>query len=497
MADIDGMVCYARLSQSLRRLVTSPVDELNRAQFWLRYAIDLVRHCTQELHQDRAAQMAAALTYYTLFSLLPTAVVVLVVLHSFVGESDREQFKKSAVNWMVEWIDSGQPAVAPVPADSDQPMTPPEITTIKQREYEQVRHQINERFQEQIDKLSKVNFGSIGVVGVLVLIYGATTLLATVERSFNTIFGTNRARPWYIRLPLYYTVITLGPLVLLVGQWLQREFLRLVSSGQSESWAAALASTLWPLLAAWIVLALMYTLVPNTSVRIRTAMIGSFVAAVLWVIAIELLTGYMGQTATTTFYGAVYGALALLPLFLLWLWLTWLIILFGLELSYTLQTLRGRQLREEQDRTQVQFVGDPLWVVPVMTRISQAFVAGKTVSGQALADELNLPVRAVQHLSDCLESEGLIHEVERNHQPVTGYTLAVPPENIPIAKLLGLGRRMTQNLHRGTSSPGWDMVDRLIMTHKKAVVDMSLAGLLKQTLDSQSSDAESKQEDRK
>lgn len=474
------------LRQSLRRLIASPIGELGRGRLALRYAVDLVRYSSHQLHKDRASQTAAALTYHMLFSLLPMIVLMLVVLHLFVSDTQRAHFKESAVQYMVDkWIGGGQPAqqAGEVPGDAQATsgQAAGRSTGDENRlEYEEARAKFGLWIQQDVlDKLERVNFGSIGVIGVIMFIFAATNLLTTVERSFNAIYGTNHSRPWYMRLTLYYSVITFSPIVLLAGQWMQVRFQGLLDeSGSWTNWLAAPMSAMFPMVTTWLVLCAMYKLIPTTKVDLRAATIGSFIAAALWFIAIELLRMYVARAATSTFYGALYGALALLPLFLLWMWVTWLIILFGLELTYTLQTLRGRQEMEEQARREAMVVGDPMWLVPMMSRIGRAFAAGQPITGSDLADTLHLPLRSVTQLGEHLEAAGLVHRVESAGHTDGGFSLALPPDRIHIAQLLELGRVLTVGGQAQRRGPDWAVLDQLAQVQQQAAAQMTLQQVL-------------------
>ena len=471
-------------TQYVRRLITQPVGELNRAQRFLRFAMELARHCTRQLRKDRAGTMAAALTYHTLFSLLPTIVLVLVALNAFVGPDERAKFKESAVNYVVDAMKSQaseDEKVAPPKSDdgdakAEAPIDGSDSDALalsdKQIEFEEVRQQLNQQFQSTLDSLEQISFGSIGLVGVLVFIYGATGLLATVERSFNVVYGVNSARPWYYRLPLYYTTITLGPIVLLAGQWMQATFLGFLESGNLTNWSVRPAVVAAPLVTTWLVIFLMYALLPKTSVAKRAAAIGSLVAAVMLVGSRELFRLYVGQAAVTT----LYGALALLPLFLLLLWVMWVIVLFGLELTYTLQAMKGRKFDAIESKTQAQ-TGNPQWLIPIMAQIGKSFSSGEPIGRDELADRLHLPVVAVTDLGSRLEEAGLIYQVERKGSEEKGLALAKPAEAISIASLIELGQAMSSR-DTGTNSAGWAYVEKLNDAQIKAAADTTLASLL-------------------
>jgi len=82
------------LNQSFRRLITAPIEELSRGKRSLRYTLDLARHCYIKLGKDRATETAAALTYHTLFSLLPTVVLMLVLFSAFKGLDEYFAFSR-------------------------------------------------------------------------------------------------------------------------------------------------------------------------------------------------------------------------------------------------------------------------------------------------------------------------------------------------------------------------------------------------------------------
>ena len=98
---VETMWKLNRLIPSLRRWMRKPERDLSDRERSLRWWIDLARHCTIELRRDRASTMAAALTYHTIFSLMPTLVLSLVVMHSFVGPKDMAEFKEGIVNWIL------------------------------------------------------------------------------------------------------------------------------------------------------------------------------------------------------------------------------------------------------------------------------------------------------------------------------------------------------------------------------------------------------------
>ncbi|MEM7577373.1 MAG: YhjD/YihY/BrkB family envelope integrity protein [Planctomycetota bacterium] len=429
-----------QLQHQLRSLLDADNEDLPRSQRALLYSIELGRFAAAKLKQDRAPQMAAALTYHTLFSMLPTLVLTLVVAQAFVSDEQLNELKDQTVGWVVDRLNTDDQATPGDPELALPDVGPPSPTQQRvqerQIEYRATAEKLDEQLSGWLDQLQQVNFGSIGVVGVLIFIYGATGLLATIESSFNRILRADENRSWYLRLPLYYTTLTLAPVVLLAGQWAQRRFLDIVSNSVSAvAWIAGPLAVLSPLLTAWLVLLLAYRLLPNASIGLRPAAIGSFVAALGLGLAVEGFSLYATNTASTN----LYGALALLPLFLLLLWIIWQIVLFGLEIASIIQLApdpADRKKRRDADRDDALRVLDPRLIIPALVHFAHAFRNGQPITPQQLTEALRLPSGAARALIDTLLGAGHIHPVQRDDESPARFALHRAPESIPLTDLL-------------------------------------------------------------
>ncbi|MEM8782339.1 MAG: YhjD/YihY/BrkB family envelope integrity protein [Planctomycetota bacterium] len=435
-----------QLQHTIRDLTDADNEHLPRTQRALLYAIELGRFAAAKLKQDRAPQMAAALTYHTLFSLLPTLVLTLVVASAFVSEQQLNDLKDQTVSWAVKWLDTN-PDDAPggnARLPDVGPLSPAQqLIQQRQTEYANTAEKLDDQLSTWLDQLQEVDFRSIGVVGVLIFLYGATALLATIESSFNRILRADENRPWYLRFPLYYTTLTLAPVVLLAGQWAQNRFLELIkTSGALVAWLAGPFVFLSPLLTAWIVLLLAFMLLPNTTLRLRAAAVGSFVAALAMGIAVEAFSFYATNTASTS----LYGALALLPLFLLLLWIVWQIVLFGLEIASIIQFAPDpaeRRKRRQQDADQALRVIDPRLIVPALVRFAQAFRDGEALTARRLNEALRLPPGAERPLLSALLDAGHVHRVQADgDESDPRFALHRAPETVALTELLDTARRL-------------------------------------------------------
>jgi membrane protein len=444
---VDPLV---RLQRYLEWLIAHPVAELSRAQRWLRFAVDLTRHCSRDLRENDAGQMAAALTYRTIFGLVPLLMVSMLAFRLF-GDMDAaaRQLQAAAYAFFNYQVDPARPEAMAFKAALD------------------------ERLFDIMKAVGGLSFEAIGAVGALLLIWAALGLLISFEDAANRIYRAPQGRRWITRIGVYWTVLTLGPILLLLvlyaaEYWLGRaEALPLVGPlfaflGQKGS-----------LFGSFLALTLLYKLLPNTLVRWRPAATGAFVAAVLWDASKWAFGLYVSRALP---YLKLYGAIGLIPLFLFWLYLNWLIVLFGLEVAFTLQGMRGRVF-ERKDPRGALTAADPQWLLPVIAAIARGFTKGEVLGRQALAEELDLRLESVAELVSRLEAEGLVHQVPRRGSEDVGLTLALPPDRIPLARIADLASRFTLGT-RPRAGVGWDALASIHATARAAAGERTIADLL-------------------
>jgi membrane protein len=443
---VDPLV---RLQSYLEWLITHPVAELNRAQRFLRFAVDLVRHCSRELRANDASQVAAALTYRTIFGLVPLLMVSMLAFRLFGDmETAARHLQSAAYAFFNYEVDPGRP----------------EATAFKLA--------LDERLLDLMRSVSELSFEAIGAVGALLLIWAALGLLFSLENAANRIYRAPRGRGWPARVGIYWTVLTLGPILLLVVLYAAEYWL-----GHAEGLPVvgpffALLSEFGSLFGGFLALTLLYKLMPNTHVRWRPAFWGAFVAAGLSEVSKWGFGLYVSQALP---YMKLYGAIGLVPLFLFWLYLGWLIILFGLQIAFTLQAMKGRVFERSEKRGAFA-TADPQWLVPVMLALARRAKGGQPVSRQQLAEDVDLRLDAVNELAACLEAEGLVHQVAR-HGSELGLTLALAPERVPLARLLELASRSTLGA-RPHTEPGWAALAAILANAQAATGDKTLADLL-------------------
>ncbi len=271
---------------------------LNKLPFahhaWFMYLCLLIRH----FDEDECMQKAASLTYTTLLAIVPVLTVTLVIFSSVPAlEGVREQLQMAIYNNFIP--SSGA--------------------------------QISQHIQSFIEKSS--NLGIIGVVGLFVT---AILTLITIEQAFNKIWRVDDRSGGMASIIRYWVMITLGPIVLGVvfgasSAIASLNFLNQKIAGYGIDWGV------WAYILSFGLMVLgfigMYWFIPKAQVPIKNAVIAGVVIAVLF----ELLKKVFGVAMSNfTSYEAIYGAFAALPIFLLWIYLSWNLILLGVQISYTL-----------------------------------------------------------------------------------------------------------------------------------------------------------------
>jgi membrane protein len=438
-----------RFQSYLEWLITHPVAELNRAQRFLRFTVDLVRHCSRELGANDAAEMAAALTYRTIFALVPLLMVSMLAFRLFGDmETAARHLQSAAYAFFNYQVDASRP----------------EATAFKEA--------LDERLLDVMKSVSGLSFEAIGAVGALLLIWAALGLLVSLENAGNRIYRAPRGRGWPARVGIYWTVLTLGPILLLVVLYAAEYWLGHAEGVPIVGPFFALLSEFGSLFGAFLSLTLLYKLMPNTRVRWRPALWGALVAAGLSEASKWAFGLYVSQALP---YLKLYGAIGLVPLFLFWLYLGWLIILFGLQIAFTLQAMKGRVFERSEHRG-VLASADPQWLLPVMLALARRAQGGRSVSPQELAEAVDLRLDAVNELVACLEAEGLVHQVARRGSEA-GLTLALAPERVPLTRLLALASRSTLGA-RPHTEPGWAALAAILANAQAAAGDKTLAEIL-------------------
>ena len=310
-----------------------------------------------------------------------------------------------------------------------QPEGPPPTTPEEVEENERLGAWI----QMLVTRVSEINFAAIGVVGVLVLIVAALSLMMQIDEAFNIIFKSHTHRKMVARVTQYWTILTLGPLGIVASFWISDRFNYMVET-LGGSALVSLFGVLAAFFVSWLVLLLAFMVVPLAKVRLPAALFGSFVAAALWELG---KWGFSLYLEFSTGYARFYGSLALIPIFMLWVYITWLIVLFGLELTYALQTFdRGLDQFKEEKAKDPLCVIDPMRGVVLLAAIAEAFDKGESVTATDVGGNIAATPDDVHAALQALEGAGLIHQIERPDDEPARWMLSKPPHSLKLCDVI-------------------------------------------------------------
>ena len=464
-----------RLMSRVRASLLARNPNPTRLQALAWYGWDLARHCAHRMARHRAPQLAAALAYRTVFSLIPVLVLVLVVLRVTFGQAGIERQFTS----LLDYLGINAISVTTTPFDMMGPPAPGEALGVQpEATDEALSDWIKEFVERAVAEVTGVNVTLVTIVGLLVFLYAAVSLLIQIESAFNTVVGSPRGRRWAVRLPNYWTLLTLGTLLLgasfAIGQSYQR---------QLDALPTWLGWAIWPLQllamigATWLLLVVAYTRMPTSRVRLRPAAIGALVGALLWELGKGGLKEVIGLMSDRNI--AIYGSLALVPLAMLWIYLTWLIVLFGLELAYAIQTIDQSELRRERLGATSASRGaalDPSVAVVMAANAARAFGKGSWVEASELCRSAGIASDDGEPILRILREARILHRVEDDDQDSSteAYALARPPNDIAVTEVLEIVARL-----RGTpAGSAAALVTRVQEVGQRAFDNLTLAQLI-------------------
>jgi len=161
-----------------------------------------------------------------------------------------------------------------------------------------------------------------------------------------------------------------------------------------------------PYLSIWVAMVFVYTFIPNTKVRFKSALIGGVLAGTSWELA---QWGYIHFQVGVARYNAIYGTLSLLPIFMIWIYTSWLIVLFGLEVVYAHQNIRT--FRREDRHASINYASREMLTLIILLNIAEAFYHEQPPwQLEQLAEELDLPVRVVREIVEAMVAAGYLVE---------------------------------------------------------------------------------------
>lgn len=405
----------------------------------------------QSFTRNRCPVRASALAYGSLLALIPTLAVAVSVTSSFLknqGEDSIDQFILKLVSSFTPAAvvsTNATPALTNLQSEAATALstnltaeqlntlagtTPPRSDTdsanpvLSQDARKAMARKIHEFIQN-------TRSGTLGVTGSVLLIFAAISMLSRIETTFNDIWGATRGRGWFMRIVLYWGVLTLVPMLLAVAFGLAtgphwESTRRLLSS---MPFVGDLLFQLLPVVVLCLTFALFYLLMPNAKVRPVPALIGGLVGGLLFHINNLVSVLYVSRVVSNS---KIYGSLGLVPVFMIGLYFFWWILLFGAQVSYAFQN-RSTYLEEKQIEN-INQRGREFIALRLMTCIGRRFGQGEPPPNVVeISEELAVPSRLVRQVMQVLTSARLVVETAGQEM---AWLPARPLENITCHDIL-------------------------------------------------------------
>jgi len=396
---------------TLKEFLSTPTTQLGKAGRFAVFQIKLWSHCIRLLKKNNAGRQAAALSYHTVFGIVPLAIVTLLVFQLFPASGIIGERLKIFIYDQANLSAFESPAT-----DTEDTLEPVTLT---------------EHLDGIVDKFFRgINKGSITIFSLVIVIWAALALLSTIEKTFNNIWHVTRGRNFLNRIINYWAILTLGPLLLGLGVYASAQYATLAQL--QKTLLTYIAPTVVSYIVAITAFFFLYFVLPNTKVQAKAAIWGAAVAALVW-IAAKSIFGY--SITELKLYSTVYGVLALIPMMVLWIYITWLTVLFGLQLTFTTQHLRSLDAAEiaGAKQTEEYFIANDLTAINILREIAAAFMKNQApVPPEVICSKLDIPPEFGDKILGHLVNSKLI---AKTSEPEVGFLPVKDPENIRLSDI--------------------------------------------------------------
>jgi membrane protein len=298
--------------------------------------------------------------------------------------------------------------------------------------------------------LDKASGGLVAGIGIAILLWTIIGLLSNIESSFNLIWGVVKPRSFGRKFSDYLAMMLLCPILLGIAASATafasdqiRIVIDKISLLQKLGPVFWLLLKLLPYCTIWIAFTFVFIFMPNTKVKFRSALIAGIVAGTIFQV---VQWAYLNFQFLIAKKYTVYGSFAALPLFLIWLQTSWLIVLFGAEVSFAHQNVETYEFEPDCLTASQSF--KTLLSLVIAQRLIKRFCQGvKPINASALSHELEIPVRLVRQILYEMSESGVVSEVKNSEDKELAYQPAIDVDKITVKFVLDrLEQRGTSNI---------------------------------------------------
>ncbi|MCP4650545.1 MAG: YihY family inner membrane protein [PVC group bacterium] len=415
---------------------------LPRAKYLLLKPVMIIILALRSFDEDKCQLRASALTYYSLLSIVPVVAMAFGIAKGFGFETVLEKV-------LLEKLPGQQEVITQV------------IT-----------------FAQTL--LENTKGGIIAGIGVAVLFWTVIKVLGNIEKSFNDIWGIKQPRSMGRKFSDYLSIMLICPLLFIMSSSLtvfistqvQVVIDKIALLGMFSPLIMFLLKLL-PYCALWVLFTFIYIFMPNTKVDFKSGLLAGIAAGTLYQV-VQL--AYINFQFGVAKYNAIYGSFAALPLFLVWLQMSWLIVLLGAEISFARQNLETYEF--EPDCLKASYSFKKKLTLQIMQVLARNFHKGeKPQTASELSHELEIPIRLIRQLLYDLIEAGLVSEIKESAKTGIAYQPARCTQALTIKDVIDiLEHHGTENIPV-TKSKALDKISASLDTFSETI-DKSKANLL-------------------
>jgi len=388
------------------------LKDLSRGRSFAIKQLRIVLLALRRFNEDKCQLRASALTFYSLLSIVPVVAMAFGVAKGF-------GFQEVLEERLLEEFSGHQEVIVQV---------------------------IN--FAQSL--LENTEGGVVAGIGVVILLWSVIKLLGTIEHSFNDIWGVKRPRTLGRKFTDYLSVMFICPILLIMSSSItvfittQVQFIteRFVFLGAFSSLIFLLLKLL-PYCMMWILFTFVYVFMPNIKVKLTSCLLAGIVGGTIYAV---VQWAYIVFQVGVARYNAIYGGFAALPLFLVWLQLSWLVVLLGAEISFAHQNVDTCEY--EPDCLGASFSIKRLMSLRIAHLLVHNFSEGSTpLTATSIAQRLEIPMRLVRQILFELVESGIASELKTQVYKETAYQPARDGETLSIKYVIdALEQRGVKNI---------------------------------------------------
>jgi len=309
-----------------------------------------------------------------------------------------------------------------------------EIKTSIEGLLEEMPPEVQQFISDMIDNVMDSNAGGIGGFALIILIYTVVKVMGNIEHSFNRVFGVTSSRTFLRKVTDYVSTLLLVPVCVVAAGaaagFRTTSFWQMQPEAVHEAYGHLVA--LVPLFVAWIAFSILYIIMPNTRVKFVSAFSGGLGAALIWV----GWQKFYVKTQSWLFAGEskdlIFGAFAAIPIFMFWLYVCWIIVLFGAEVAFAIQnstTYAREQAAGDASGKTRQMLGVALAIEMTRAMIGgqEAFHAGEFSKARGV------PIRLINEVLEILMQANLVGGLSDQSGK---YVLLTSPDQIPVKDII-------------------------------------------------------------